>query len=371
MNRPVELFPLLNSIDSTEFGSFEEYANRYCKPKQKMFPTRYGKPRYVTDYSGADNLDELSRRLETYMLRRYKHDVLSQLPPKFRSFMCLTPDDSDGDVVDNERQMLKDVLREYMMGQYNADNNDKSTGIAALQKLEDNIEEFSSNAGKLMTYIGSNAKNGDELLARISKVRQGTAKAKLKPSIELLEEYILEEKVVVFAHHRVVIDALLDHFGKRAVGIMGGMEREDRDAAVKKFQNNDSVRLFVGSIRAAGVGLTLTASSHVIFLELDWSPGVMTQAEDRCHRVGQLDSVRVQYFVFRDTIDEWLSKSLLYKQNTINNILPEKQGGVETGYVFNFGKHGKLCSWIFGVELEVASTDLMNKCIFSSFVCFK
>jgi SWI/SNF-related matrix-associated actin-dependent regulator 1 of chromatin subfamily A len=251
----------------------------------------------------------------------------------------LTPDDADGDVVNNERNFLKKILQEYMRKNKPVANKDDETTMKALATLEDNIEEFSSNAEKLMSYIGE-TKNSAELLSMVAIVRKQTAMAKLKPAIDLLEDYLEEEKVVVFAHHRDVIDALLDHFGNRAVAIMGGMEREERDGAVKMFQENDSTRLFVGSIRAAGIGLTLTASSHVVFLELDWSPGVMAQAEDRCHRVGQSDSVRVQYFVFRNTIDEWLSKSLLYKQHTIDSILPEKQGGIETGYIFNFGKHG-------------------------------
>jgi uncharacterized protein (DUF3820 family) len=120
------------------------------------------------------------------------------------------------------------------------------------------------------------------------------------------------------------------------------METDARSEAVRSFQEDEEVRIFVGSIRAAGVGLTLTAASHVVFLEMDWSPGVMAQAEDRCHRVGQHDSVQVQYYVFKDTIDEWIAKSLLYKQSNIDQILPEKVSGAESGYVFDFGKHSGL-----------------------------
>lgn len=134
---------------------------------------------------------------------------------------------------------------------------------------------------------------------------------------------------------------------------MGGTDTDSRSEAVTRFQRDPDVRVFVGSVRTAGLGLTLTAASRVVFLELDWSPGVMAQAEDRCHRVGQRDSVRVQYYVFKGTIDEWIAKSLLYKQSTIEQILPETMGGVDSGYVFDFGKHA-------GIRLEDVPRDYLS-----------
>jgi SNF2 family DNA or RNA helicase len=315
LNRPVELFPLVHAIAPLEFPSFQDYANQYCEPKSKMIYTK-GRPITIQDYSGSSNLKELAQRLDPIMVRRYKMDVLSQLPPKLRSCTCLT---SDLDISKQERELFA-----------------LTTGL--------DLNEFGSNADSLMSYVGSSV----DLLAKVSKVRPEIALLKLKPAIELLEEYISQEKVVVFAHHRAVIDELMKHFGDSvAVGIKGGMARERRDEAVRRFQEDSTVRLFVGSLKAASVGLTLTAASHVVFLELDWSPGVMIQAEDRCHRVGQANSVRIQYFVFKDTIDEWLSRSLMFKQNTINKILPEKMSSGEegeTGYVFTFGKHGTFCN---------------------------
>ena len=91
---------------------------------------------------------------------------------------------------------------------------------------------------------------------------------------------MLSEKVVVFAHHREVIEQLVERFGERAVCIMGGMRTDERTEAVRKFQEDENIRIFIGSIRAAGVGLTLTASSNVIFLELDW---VSLTSQFACH----------------------------------------------------------------------------------------
>jgi len=186
----------------------------------------------------------------------------------------------------------------------------------------------------------------------LAKVRKETAMLKIKPAVALLKDVMACEKVVVFAHHRAIIHALVEEFGSKCVHIIGGMDTESRAQAVRRFQNDDRCRIFVGSIRAAGVGVTLTAASHVVFLELDWSPAVMAQAEDRCHRVGQKDSVLCQYYVFRDTIDEWIAKTIIQKDVVATLALPtdavgeaddESEGS--NAYVFDFGKHN-------GIRLE-------------------
>ena len=88
-----------------------------------------------------------------------------------------------------------------------------------------------------------------------------------------------------------------------------------------RFQEDESVRVFVGSITAAGLGLTLTASSHVVFAELTWVPAQLTQAEDRTHRVGQRDSVLVQHLVLEDSIDARMVGTLLSKQHVIDRVV--------------------------------------------------
>ena len=319
LNRPVELYPLLCALNPDEFGSFDDFVDRYCDPKT----TSHGRGRYSMDYSGARNLAELSLRLEPIMLRRYKVDVLTQLPPKFRSCLRLTGTDA----AELERERLRSIL-------------------ATPGNAQDDLEHFGSEASDLLSYLGNianldidNPENRNKIMGSLATVRKETALSKLEPAVELLNDIVDSHKVVVFAHHRELILALMERFGDQTVCVIGGMDTETRSHAVTRFQNDQDVRIFVGSIRAAGVGLTLTAASHVVFLELDWSPGVMSQAEDRCHRLGQIDSVQVQYYVFKDTIDEWIAKSLLYKQSTIDQILPERLAGIESGYVFDFGKH--------------------------------
>jgi uncharacterized protein (DUF3820 family) len=262
------------------------------------------------------------------MLRRYKVDVLQQLPPKVRSCVCLTTTE---DTAELERGKLRDLLS-------SANSGSPASG--------EGLHDFGSEAQDLLSYLGMfNNLDLDDLAMRnqimgyLAIIRRETALSKLEPAVELLQDIILEEKVVVFAHHRELILQLTETFGKQAVSVLGGTSMEERSQAVEKFQKDEITRIFVGSIRAAGVGLTLTAASRVVFLELDWSPSVMTQAEDRCHRIGQQDCVRVQYYVFKNTIDEWVAKSLLYKQSNIDQILPERLAGKASGYVFDFGKY--------------------------------
>jgi SWI/SNF-related matrix-associated actin-dependent regulator 1 of chromatin subfamily A len=97
----------------------------------------------------------------------------------------------------------------------------------------------------------------------------------------------------------------------------------ERQNAIDRFQN-DAVHVFLGSIQACGTGITLTAASHVIFVEFDWTPSRMTQAEDRCHRIGQRDIVFVQHLVVDGSIDAQLAKVLVRKQDIIDAILDTK-----------------------------------------------
>lgn len=331
LNRPSELYPLLRAINPFEFGSFKTYAERYCDPKK----VKDSRGHYRTDYSGAKHLKELSNRLAPFMMRRYKSDVLKQLPPKFRSCKCLL----DNGEADLERERIAGIFMERS---------------SYTDEYEDCLilEDFGSQASSLMKYLGrdfdlNDPKMRNKIMGLIATVRRETAISKVDAAVEILENLILSEKVVVFAHHRDVIQKLVGIFGERAVCVMGGMSNEERFHAVSSFQTDPNIRMFVGSIRAAGVGLTLTASSRVIFLELDWSPAVMSQAEDRCHRIGAADSIQVEYFVFQNTIDEWIARSLMTKQDNIDRILPQEvdEDKKVSSFTFDFGTYA-------GIRLE-------------------
>ena len=406
LNREEELFSLLRAIDPREFSSFSEFRNTYCVPKPGCYLT--GGETATDDYF-ASKLEKLSRQLLPYMLRRLKKDVLPQLPPKECRCVFL---EGPVDVAEDERERLMSRLASVttsdgVNAKPQACDSMKSAlwnsvdgvaegelertrpiaaatlKIAGSKSANTDLESHGSMASALLKYAeddqeGSIPKAGLEshgsmapallkylekctgidvggqleciaILGHIATVRRETALAKVPPTIEILKVMILYGKVVVFAHHRAVIRALGKQFGNQAVCVMGGTTVAERENAVRSFQEDPDVRLFVGSTKMAGVGLTLTAASDVVFLELDYSPAIMTQAEDRCHRIGQFnDVVNVQYLVFKGTLDEWLANLLLFKQERINQIFPERFARVTSGYVFNFGKHkGKALEEIY------------------------
>jgi SWI/SNF-related matrix-associated actin-dependent regulator 1 of chromatin subfamily A len=123
----------------------------------------------------------------------------------------------------------------------------------------------------------------------------------------------------VFAHHKEVVAKLAEALAEyNPVMITGDTPVASRQDVVDKFQTDDRCRVFIGNIQAAGVGLTLTASSTVIFAELDWVPGNITQAEDRCHRIGQRDSVNVYHCVVDGSFDQHLAQTIVDKQDIID-----------------------------------------------------
>ena len=119
-----------------------------------------------------------------------------------------------------------------------------------------------------------------------------------------------------------MINAIMEAFPDISVRLDGRMNVTDRQRSVDRFQaTGNNIRLFAGNIQAAGVGLTLTASSHAVFAELDWVPGNVSQAEDRLHRIGQRDSVLVQHLVLEGSLDCRMARSIIDKQDTIDEAV--------------------------------------------------
>lgn len=302
LNRPVEVWPLIQAVDPSGLGrSFFKFALRYCGAKQNL---------YGWDFSGASNLDELQNLMrERFMVRRLKKDVLTELPPKQRQVIEL-PANGASKLVEKEKQTFASH-REY---------------IEALERRLAEAEQFEA-AGLAhdddIEFLRRELRGARQTaFSEMSKARKAVALAKVPKVVEHLLNALEQGPVVCFAHHIDVMDQIKVGIESeyRVATITGSTPLAARQEAVEKFQGG-RLDLIIGNIQAAGVGLTLTRSSHVVFAELDWVPANLSQAEDRCHRISQTESVLVQHLVLEDSLDAEMSRKLIAKQEVIDQAL--------------------------------------------------
>ena len=295
-NRPNELYPTLAYLVPEWKTKWKYFMSRYCGYVQ----TRYG-----CDVSGASNLEELQEVLRiSCMIRRLKSQVLTELPPKTRQIVLLDPDSASNSAIRRELEASKKAEATY----------ERLKAQVELAKAT-NDTQYKDAVEALKSAMSAD-------FAELSTLRHETALAKVPAVIDYLKERFEEvDKIVVFCHHKDVIAKICAAFPGESVHITGSDSLESRQQAVDSFQNNPKTKLFVGSITAAGVGITLTAASIVIFVELDWVPGNITQAEDRCHRIGQKDSVTVQHLLYDNSLDSKMAKTLIEKQEIIEKTL--------------------------------------------------
>lgn len=304
-NRPEELWTTLHFLDPVAWPSFWAYAKRYCG----MVNNGFG-----VDTSGATNLDELQRRLrETLMIRRRKADVLTELPPKTRI------------VIDLDTEGLEQVIaaENRTFERYRTDLEAAQAKIE-LARAGESDAEFKAAVKSLASSTVA--------FTEMAAVRHQTALAKLPRLIEALKE---EEtvKVLCFGHHHDVLEPLHAAFPD-SVLITGQTPPEDRQPICDRFQTDPNCRLFFGSIRACGEGLTLTAANLVVFAEEDWVPAKVSQAEDRAHRIGQKDNVLVKHYVLPGTIDAKMIQTIVAKQEVIDKALDNDPSEWATEPVF-------------------------------------
>lgn len=273
VNKPKDLASQLYIIgkfaEVVEGKSYKYFMDRYCGGNGQ----------------GAYNLKELHSRLRaTCFFQRQKKDVLQDLPDKMRQII------------------LCDITTRK---EYNE----------AIADLGNYLKEFKqkSDAEVRKSMMG-------EVMVKIGVCKNISARGKLNEVFEYINEVIESgEKVVVFIHQKEIAEKILNAYPK-AVSIRGMDSMESRQKAIDSFQNNSNTKIIVCSIKAAGVGITLTAASRVAFVELPWHPADCDQCEDRCHRIGQKDSVQCTYFLGHDTIDEHIYKIIEDKRLIANSV---------------------------------------------------
>ena len=277
-NRPMNYFNLLSLIESPVAQNWMAYAIRYCQGYQFTAGTRK-----IWNVTGASNLEELRDRTSRQVLRRLKTDVLD-LPEKIITPIYLR---------------LKSKMYEGLMGEYYDwydKNPDESTSLTV---------QFS----KLM------------------KVRQVIAEEKIKDTIELAENIIEQgKKVIIFTNFTETLNKITEHFGKIAVKLDGSTSKPQRQYSVDQFQENEKIKVFVGNVKAAGVGITLTAAEAVIINDLSFVPGDLAQAEDRAYRYGQKNSVSVYYPIFDNSIEGIIYDMVNMKKQNIGTVMGDNIG---------------------------------------------
>ena len=279
-SRPINYFNILNLIDSPVALNWMAYVKRYCNGYQ----FKAGK-RKVWNVSGASNLEELRDRTAPLVLRRLKENVLD-LPDKIITPVYLR---------------LKSKEYESLMGDY-YDWYDKG-GESDSMTLQ---------------------------FTKLTQVRQCIANEKTSSTIELCENIIEQgKKVIVFTNFTRSLETILEHFGKKAVRLDGSMSQKDRQESVDKFQNDENVMVFVGNIKAAGTGLTLTAGEAVVMNDLSFLPSDHSQAEDRAYRIGQKNNVLVYYPLYENTIEGIVYDILRKKKDIIETVMGDNMNSSE------------------------------------------
>lgn len=299
LNRPKELWTTVRALDRQGLGvDWMKFHMRYCGAYEDHFGWQI---------DGASNLEELNYRLRnSIMLRRKKEDVLKELPPKRRQIIMLEP------VTVGVKQALKSELE---LAQAEIKINNMRAEVERLSV--DQATETYKRAVQKLSVIETTT------FGESAKLRHNTARAKMPMAMaHLMNVLDCEDKIVVFAHHQDIIEQLAEGLAEfNPVIINGPVTMKDRQAAVNAFQNDPKVRIIVGSIPVMGTGWTLTAASYVAFVELDWVPGNLNQAEDRLHRIGQKESILIQHLMLNGSFDGRMAKSVIRKQQIIERAI--------------------------------------------------
>jgi len=280
-NRGSEIWPIVDILKPGLLGSFKEFCEYFCYVNDK------GKA-IVLETKRASLRNELQKHV---MLRRTKSDVLKELKDKVR---------------------YKEVI-----------DADTDYYLEELDKIWTKLEDEQKDAGTAFKKSASYQR-------AIQSERQVAGMAKVSHVVNFVKNIMeIEESVVVFCHHKLIHKLLherLEEFSP--VSIIGGQSDSLRQDQIDKFQRGES-KLMIAGIRAGNVGINLTRAKYVIFAELDWSPAIHRQAEDRLHRIGQKNTVFAYYLIGKGTLDDHVASILVDKSYEIDSIMDEKSDSYE------------------------------------------
>lgn len=275
-NRPAEFFTVLNLVDPKTFKNRYKYLNRYCNPQYNGF---------AWTYKGLTNEVELYNFVQKVMFRKRKEDVLKDLPRKHKIIVPFALDSVSKKQYDKASESFVNWVHQTQ-GKKMADG---KRHIETLRQL---------------AYIGK---------------RDGT--------MEWISNFLDSgEKLVVFAWHTDAINDIANMFKDMAVVVDGRTSSIQKQKNIDEFQNNPDIKLFIGQITAAGIGINLTAASSLAIVEFPWTPGDLEQAMGRIDRIGQKSPViSFYYLVGAGTVDEDTAMLLDEKSEMLDKTLDGKK----------------------------------------------
>jgi SWI/SNF-related matrix-associated actin-dependent regulator 1 of chromatin subfamily A len=272
LNRPIELWPIVYAMapELIDFMPMQDFGFRYCGPWRDDMGHIH--------FTGSSNEAELKQRLTPFIQRIRKEQVLKDLPEKVREVIFI-----DKEIRSRELHNLDNHL---------------------LKKLSKSNVEVPKSLGEY------------------AELRHAIGIAKAAWVADFAASYLEDdESIILYAHHRDVVATLAEYLFKfNPMVINGSTDQSDRTMYQDLFQSKKR-RLIIGNISAMNLGLTLTAATRVVFAEYDWTPAMNEQAEDRAHRIGQHDSVFVQYIVLPNSLDERVLTRVLEKQERIGKVI--------------------------------------------------
>lgn len=283
-NRPMDYYNLLKLIKHPITNNWKFYATRYCDGKQINTRLKNGRTKKVWLTNGASNLDELNLKTKNVFLRRLTEEF-TDMPDK-----TVIP-------VINELSTIQ--RREY-------------------ERLWDDYLLEREKTGKNVDL--------QKDLVELGLLRKYIAMQTIPYTIDIANEILSEgKKVVIFTCFTDELLELENYFGNKCVVHYGQMSEKEKQISVDEFQNReDGPMVFIGNIKSAGVGITLTRAHYLIFNSFNWVPGDVEQSEFRCFRIGQKNNVKIYYNLFSDTIINQMWYVLKYKQSIINQIIGDK-----------------------------------------------
>lgn len=324
-NAPQDLWSVLNWLYPMIWTSYWTFFRYFVKIKGHTVGQCMAEgcvknhKRAYREIVGVGNVEELHAAIESYYIRRQKEDVLEDLPDKYYTTI-------EVELGPKQRKIYTQMKNEMLawVGKHEEEPCAAPIIVAQLTRLK----QFALAFAEIITVNKFDSVKGETVQVR--KVRLSEPSSKLDALMELIEDHP-DKKFVVFSESKQIINLLEARLIKAKVAhvcLTGDTTQRDRPKVIDEFQLGDA-RVFAGTIQAGGEGITLTASSTVVFLDRTWNPSKNKQAEDRCHRIGQKNAVEIIDIVAKDTVDGGRLQQIKLKWSWLRMLLGDKNAKVE------------------------------------------